>query len=162
MTNTTWNHESDKDLLLTIIARGSLTSIVWKDIAAEMTALGYGFSHEACRQHFQKIRKQRRNALGTSSTPSSSATTPKKRKTPDAPKTSATSKGNKNNTTSVDVEDDDEGFEDTPTKKSKTAKVERGFLQAPIFKMEDTGRENVYGGRPYIDLERNDLYDDEE
>jgi hypothetical protein len=46
-----WNHESDKDLLLTIIEEGQLKSIDWLLIAGKLQAKGkgYTFTNEACR-----------------------------------------------------------------------------------------------------------------
>jgi hypothetical protein len=94
------------------------------------------------RQHFQKIRKARANALGTSSSPSKpAATTPKSQKTTAA---------------HIDIADDDEDFQETPTKKMKTTKVESELLQVPMFKMESLDQENGYGRHPLIDLERDE------
>jgi hypothetical protein len=45
----TWDHKSDKDLLLTIIEMGQLKSIMWPEIANKMVAKGYTFTKEACR-----------------------------------------------------------------------------------------------------------------
>lgn len=45
----TWDHKSDKDLLLTIIELGQSKSILWPAIANHMAANGYTFTKEACR-----------------------------------------------------------------------------------------------------------------
>jgi hypothetical protein len=107
------------------------------------------------RQHFQKIRKARANALGTSSSPSKPAATTPKRKSNPTTKTSAT-KSQKTTAAHIDIADDDEDFQETPTKKMKTTKVESELLQVPMFKMESLDQENGYGGHPLIDLERDE------
>jgi hypothetical protein len=45
----TWNAESDRDLLLTIVEGGELKTFKWPSVAAKMQEKGYTFSHEACR-----------------------------------------------------------------------------------------------------------------
>ncbi|RFU33417.1 hypothetical protein B7463_g2925, partial [Scytalidium lignicola] len=45
-----WNNQSDRDLLLAIIAEGSLKSIDWEAVAKRMGSQGYTFTKEGCRQ----------------------------------------------------------------------------------------------------------------
>lgn len=143
-----WDHKADKDLLLAIIDDGQLKSIVWPGIAAKMQAKGYTFTHEACRQHFQKIRKESKTGRG-----SSGISTPPKQASK-ANGTSTTASGNKRKSTSKSTsfastngfsqggEDDDEEI-DTPSKKRKVnangIKKEEydGYGQEmPVFKTE--------------------------
>ncbi|KAG9236114.1 hypothetical protein BJ875DRAFT_457245 [Amylocarpus encephaloides] len=159
----TWNAESDKDLLLTIIARGNLTSISWPGIAATMASMNYTFTHEACRQHFQKIRRERQKSLGISpakatgkeSSNSKSTTTPRKR--------AFSSKSSAKHANS----DDEEDFQDTPSKKKKKSspqmKKENAAMNTPRFKMEEgveVGDEEngVYFQEKLVDLENDDIY----
>ncbi|KUJ09055.1 uncharacterized protein LY89DRAFT_741353 [Mollisia scopiformis] len=137
-----WDAKADRDLLLAIIDEGALKSVLWPKIAQKMKDRGYTFSHEACRQHFQKIRKEAKS-------PSKSATsTPRKRSTNDTPTSSFKSSSQKTNTTTSSILDD-EDFE-TPTKKRKKnehpIKEEVDFQQAYRFKAENEGE--------IIDIER--------
>ena len=45
----TWDHASDKDLLLTIIDAGGPGAAKWAQICDKMTSKGYTFTKEACR-----------------------------------------------------------------------------------------------------------------
>jgi len=84
----------------------------------------------------------------------STTATPQKRKTAAKLKTPTSTKGtNKKITSPLEVEDDEEGFQDTPTKRVKTLKVEPGLLDAPQFKMEKQDQKNGLNGRYFIDLE---------
>ncbi|TGO17917.1 hypothetical protein BPAE_0403g00010 [Botrytis paeoniae] len=76
-----WDHRADKDLLLAIIEGNNLKAIEWPTISERLQEKGYSFTKEACRQHFQKIRKESRTgspSASTSTTPA--ATSVKKRK----------------------------------------------------------------------------------
>lgn len=151
-TSSQWDHKSDKDLLLTIIDTGALKGIDWKAIAERMVAKGYTFTHEACRQHFQKIRKEARS--------DSPATTPTHARTTSTPKSQKRSKGliydgNQANS-------DDEEILTTPAKRAKVraeAKVkaegQENCQTVAYFKIEESMGSNV------VDLERDDLYDDD-
>ncbi|KAH7413400.1 hypothetical protein BKA64DRAFT_353683 [Cadophora sp. MPI-SDFR-AT-0126] len=153
-----WDHKADKDLLLAIIDEGALKSIVWPKIALAMQAKGYTFTHEACRQHFQKIRKQ--SSTNGTSTPTSS---PKKKATPRKTAKAADYSANMN-----DDEDDDEDLPPPPSSKRKRVvkKEENGFGSGV-----DDGERGTYqfkieqlGGAEHahvVDLEHDDLYDDE-
>ncbi|CZT09227.1 uncharacterized protein RAG0_14059 [Rhynchosporium agropyri] len=58
MPGSTWTGDADRDMLLTIIEEGgSGKSIPWPEVARNLQNKGYTFSHEACRQHFQKIKR---------------------------------------------------------------------------------------------------------
>jgi len=154
----TWDHKADKDLLLTIIEGQTLKSIDWKMVSAAMQQKSYTFSHEACRQHFQKIRKEARNSAGDGVfTPCKSSNGTK---TTPASRRKASSFANEDG-------DDEEAF-DTPTKKRKTksAKKEetedmRGLFgqTAAQFKIEEfeDGDENGHTNAP-IDLVNDDIY----
>ncbi|KAF5874268.1 uncharacterized protein Bfra_004275 [Botrytis fragariae] len=76
-----WDHRADKDLLLAIIEGNNLKAIEWPTISERLQKKGYSFTKEACRQHFQKIRKESRTgspSVSTSTTPA--VTSVKKRK----------------------------------------------------------------------------------
>ncbi|TGO44392.1 hypothetical protein BCON_0529g00060 [Botryotinia convoluta] len=76
-----WDHRADKDLLLAIIEGNNLKAIEWPTISERLQKKGHSFTKEACRQHFQKIRKESRTgspSASTSTTPA--ATSVKKRK----------------------------------------------------------------------------------
>ncbi|KAF8856287.1 hypothetical protein BDZ45DRAFT_561403, partial [Acephala macrosclerotiorum] len=74
-----WNYEADRDLLLAIIDEGALKSVIWPKISEKMAAKGYTFTHEACRQHFQKIRKESKSAPKFAAGNSPPTPTPRKR-----------------------------------------------------------------------------------
>ncbi|KAF7916553.1 uncharacterized protein EAE98_010652 [Botrytis deweyae] len=76
-----WDHRADKDLLLAIIEGNNLKAIEWPIISESLQKKGYSFTKEACRQHFQKIRKESRIGSPSASTrATSAATSVKKRK----------------------------------------------------------------------------------
>jgi len=143
-----WDHRSDKDLLLTIIEMGSLSHIDWETVSATMKAKEYTFTKEACRQHYQKIRKEARN-----SAPNGSFSTPVKATAKAATK-STPATGSKGKSASFaksayanNYEDDDEEYFMTPSikrqrsgvKKEKTEPVDMGGFYgqtAAQFKVE--------------------------
>ncbi|CAG8983600.1 hypothetical protein HYALB_00004621 [Hymenoscyphus albidus] len=153
-----WNHESDKDLLLTIIAGRKLEGINWKDVADEMTKAGYTFTQEACRQHFQKIRrgsKAPRKEKGASA-----AATPTKRKATSTQNTPAKSSSQAHNN---EDDEDDEAFGDgTPSKKPKLKK-ENPYARGAAFKIEENEDEMGNSGFSFsqdvIDLDDDDYND---
>ncbi|CAK7264976.1 hypothetical protein SEPCBS119000_001270 [Sporothrix epigloea] len=76
-----WNTRADKDLFFTILSVkniGIISGIEWANIGHHMRVLGYDFSNEGCRQHFQGLRRSQKkvellaDAKGIS--PGSSAT----------------------------------------------------------------------------------------
>ncbi|KAF7872507.1 hypothetical protein EAF04_003428 [Stromatinia cepivora] len=111
-----WDHRADKDLLLAIIEGNNLKTIEWPAISERLQKKGYSFTKEACRQHFQKIRKESRTGSPSASASTTPAATPaKKRK----PKASSYEDG---------AENDDE---ETPSKiTSKRVKKENGNQSA--------------------------------
>ncbi|KFZ05802.1 hypothetical protein V501_08010 [Pseudogymnoascus sp. VKM F-4519 (FW-2642)] len=153
-----WTPEADRDLLLAIIDENKLQGLDWRVIAAKMATKNenYSFSHEGCRQHFQKLRKAS-NTGANGSVPS----TPR---TPKTPKTPASRKPKQ-----LDNNVDDEEAEDfaTPSKKRKRDVVKEdqengdfkeingiafGGQTAAQFKME-----SLSGEEEFVDLEE-DLY----
>ncbi|KAL2066673.1 hypothetical protein VTL71DRAFT_2745 [Oculimacula yallundae] len=181
-----WNGDADRDLLLAIIEDGSTKSINWPNVASTIQGKGYSFSHEACRQHFQKIRRNANaSAIGSTVGPATSgnnsyASSPNvKRKVatprkPAAPKNAAASRTPTPDLTppkeiTLYHSDDDEN--DLPPR--PTAKRQR------VIKNEDTGFGGIDENRMYkfkteqlggpehpehgaIDLERDEnLYDDD-
>ncbi|QSZ33747.1 hypothetical protein DSL72_005318 [Monilinia vaccinii-corymbosi] len=112
-----WDHRADKDLLLAIIEGNNLKAIEWPVISERLNQKGYSFTKEACRQRFQKIRKESRTgspAVSTNTTPA--ATQVKKRKSKSA--------------SFEDVNEDDD--EETPSKiKSKRMKKENANQSTP-------------------------------
>ncbi|KFX92275.1 hypothetical protein O988_07349 [Pseudogymnoascus sp. VKM F-3808] len=156
-----WTAEADRDLLLSIIDENKLQGLDWHAIAAKINSKSekYNFTHEGCRQHFQKLRKA--SSTGANgSVPS----TPRKPKTPKTP-ASRKSKLLDNN-----VDDEEAGDVGTPSKKRKlsVAKGERdengdvkeidgfgGFegQTATQFKME-----SLSSGEEFVDLEDENIY----
>ncbi|OBT94314.1 hypothetical protein VE01_07721 [Pseudogymnoascus verrucosus] len=149
-----WTPEADRDLLLAIIDENKLQGLDWRVIAAKMATKNenYSFSHEGCRQHFQKLRKAS-NTGANGSVPS----TPR---TPKTPKTPASRKPKQ-----LDNNVDDEEAEDfaTPSKKRKRDVVKEdqengGFKEingiafggqtAAQFKME-----SLSGEEEFVDLD---------
>ncbi|KAK0127854.1 hypothetical protein ONS96_007355 [Cadophora gregata f. sp. sojae] len=112
-----WDQKADRDLLLAIIDEGALKGIVWPKIALALQAKGYTFTHEACRQHFQKIRKQSsatNNANGNGTSNSTPTASPKKKATPrKTPKAAA------NYGATMNDDDDDEDLPPPPSAKRK-------------------------------------------
>ncbi|KAG7054070.1 putative accumulation-associated protein [Colletotrichum scovillei] len=58
--NKNWNDRADKDLFFTILSVkniGVISGSEWTTIGNHMRTLGYGFTNEGCRQHFQGLRR---------------------------------------------------------------------------------------------------------
>ncbi|KAL1841420.1 hypothetical protein VTJ49DRAFT_7097 [Mycothermus thermophilus] len=58
--NKNWNDKADKDLFFTILSVkniGVISGSEWVTIGTHMRSLGYGFTNEGCRQHFQGLRR---------------------------------------------------------------------------------------------------------
>ncbi|KFY23490.1 hypothetical protein V493_05831 [Pseudogymnoascus sp. VKM F-4281 (FW-2241)] len=151
-----WTPAADRDLLLAIIDENKLQGLDWRLISAKMDTKGYSFTHEGCRQHFQKLR--RASATGANGSVPSTPRTPKTPKTPASRKP----KQLDNN-----VNDDEVDEFATPSKKRKRdiVKVDQenddvkeingidfGDQTAAQFKME-----SLSGGEDFVDLE-GDLY----
>ncbi|CZR53679.1 uncharacterized protein PAC_03559 [Phialocephala subalpina] len=140
-----WDHKADRDLLLAIIEEGALKSVIWPTIAEKMNAKGYTFTHEACRQHFQKIRKESKSAPKSAAGNSPAAPTPRKR-------TSTTKTNGRTSNGTRSFSNDSEDF-DTPSKKRKF-KEEVDFEQAYQFKAENPGEVIDIEREEYVPLRR--------
>ncbi|KAK3387011.1 hypothetical protein B0H63DRAFT_145461 [Podospora didyma] len=58
--NKNWNDRADKDLFFTILSVkniGVISGAEWTTIGNHMRSMGYGFTNEGCRQHFQGLRR---------------------------------------------------------------------------------------------------------
>ncbi|PNY28837.1 Uncharacterized protein TCAP_01245 [Tolypocladium capitatum] len=65
MNNKNWNDRADKDLFFTILSVkniGVISGAEWTTIGNHMRAMGYGFTNEGCRQHFQGLRRAQNKA----------------------------------------------------------------------------------------------------
>ncbi|KAI1181920.1 hypothetical protein F5B17DRAFT_227660 [Nemania serpens] len=63
--NKNWNDRADKDLFFTILSVkniGVISGSEWTTIGNHMRSLGYGFTNEGCRQHFQGLRRAQNKA----------------------------------------------------------------------------------------------------
>ncbi|KAK2072904.1 hypothetical protein P8C59_007230 [Phyllachora maydis] len=63
--NKNWNDRADKDLFFTILSVkhiGVISGSEWTTIGNHMRSLGYGFTNEGCRQHFQGLRRAQQKA----------------------------------------------------------------------------------------------------
>ncbi|KAL2127751.1 hypothetical protein VTI74DRAFT_10232 [Chaetomium olivicolor] len=63
--NRNWNDRADKDLFFTILSIkniGVISGNEWERIGIIMRSLGYGFTNEGCRQHFQGLRRAMSNS----------------------------------------------------------------------------------------------------
>ncbi|KAH8677999.1 hypothetical protein BX600DRAFT_141791 [Xylariales sp. PMI_506] len=63
--NKNWNDRADKDLFFTILSVkniGVISGGEWTTIGNHMRSLGYGFTNEGCRQHFQGLRRAQQKA----------------------------------------------------------------------------------------------------
>ncbi|OLN91940.1 Actin cytoskeleton-regulatory complex protein PAN1-like protein 1 [Colletotrichum chlorophyti] len=63
--NKNWNDRADKDLFFTILSVkniGVISGSEWTTIGNHMRSLGYGFTNEGCRQHFQGLRRAQHKA----------------------------------------------------------------------------------------------------
>ncbi|KAI0518310.1 hypothetical protein F5B22DRAFT_600715 [Xylaria bambusicola] len=68
--NKNWNDRADKDLFFTILSVkniGVISGAEWTTIGNHMRSLGYGFTNEGCRQHFQGLRRAQNKADSNSS-----------------------------------------------------------------------------------------------
>ncbi|OAQ99872.1 hypothetical protein LLEC1_03661 [Akanthomyces lecanii] len=60
MNNKNWNDRADRDLFFTILSVkniGVISGAEWTMIGNYMRGMGYGFTNEGCRQHFQGLRR---------------------------------------------------------------------------------------------------------
>ncbi|KAK1832734.1 hypothetical protein QBC39DRAFT_370748 [Podospora conica] len=67
-TNKNWGDRADKDLFFTILSVkqiGVISGGEWTTIGNHMRQLGYGFTNEGCRQHFQGLRRAQNKAEST-------------------------------------------------------------------------------------------------
>ncbi|EMR66642.1 hypothetical protein UCREL1_6368 [Eutypa lata UCREL1] len=58
--NKNWNDRADKDLFFTILSVkniGVISGAEWTTIGNHMRSMGYNFTNEGCRQHFQGLRR---------------------------------------------------------------------------------------------------------
>ncbi|RCI16298.1 hypothetical protein L249_2394 [Ophiocordyceps polyrhachis-furcata BCC 54312] len=65
MSSKNWNDRADKDLFFTILSVkniGVISGAEWTTIGNHMRSLGYGFTNEGCRQHFQGLRRAQNKA----------------------------------------------------------------------------------------------------
>ncbi|ETS79506.1 hypothetical protein PFICI_09359 [Pestalotiopsis fici W106-1] len=63
--NKNWGDRADKDLFFTILSVkniGVISGSEWTTIGNHMRTLGYGFTNEGCRQHFQGLRRAQHKA----------------------------------------------------------------------------------------------------
>ncbi|KAI9744232.1 MAG: hypothetical protein M1818_002384 [Claussenomyces sp. TS43310] len=122
MPNSVWDAATDRELLLSIVDTQTLSKIEWGKVSTMLKAKGFTFSHEACRQHYQKILKGGRN--GQAGTPNK----PKEKRAKSTPGSQSKAKTSKNIKANDDNDDDDEGSlnDETPTKKRKLEVKEEG------------------------------------
>ncbi|KAJ6441953.1 putative calcium-binding protein [Purpureocillium lavendulum] len=74
MNNKNWNDRADKDLFFTILSVkniGVISGAEWTTIGNHMRTLGYGFTNEGCRQHFQGLRRAQNKAEANGTVPES-------------------------------------------------------------------------------------------
>ncbi|KAI9730529.1 MAG: hypothetical protein M1834_005770 [Cirrosporium novae-zelandiae] len=143
-----WTQAEERNLFLAIIQIAGLKSVSWPEVSAIM---GPGFSSEACRQHFGKIRRDGQKG-STSSTP----TTPSKQ-AKSAPAKTPTPRRKRKAAESVDcaAEDDSEPDIKTPVKvkteppvsAEPTPKRARKPARLSTIKVEDADE----NGRIYLD-----------
>ncbi|KAI5466913.1 hypothetical protein BGZ63DRAFT_369894 [Mariannaea sp. PMI_226] len=65
MNSKNWNDRADKELFFTILSVkniGVISGSEWTTIGNHMRSLGYGFTNEGCRQHFQGLRRAQSKA----------------------------------------------------------------------------------------------------
>ncbi|KAF5018883.1 hypothetical protein F66182_9131 [Fusarium sp. NRRL 66182] len=68
MNSKNWNDRADKDLFFTILSVkniGIISGSEWTTIGNHMRSLGYGFTNEGCRQHFQGLRRAQNKTEST-------------------------------------------------------------------------------------------------
>ncbi|KAK5997105.1 hypothetical protein PT974_02457 [Cladobotryum mycophilum] len=76
--NKNWNDRADKDLFFTILSVkniGVISGAEWTTIGNHMRTLGYGFTNEGCRQHFQGLRRAQNKAESSGPLPESARRT---------------------------------------------------------------------------------------
>ncbi|CAN8103853.1 unnamed protein product [Discula destructiva] len=72
--NKNWGDKADKDLFFTILSVkniGVISGSEWTTIGNHMRSMGYGFTNEGCRQHFQGLRRSQQK-LEANESPSDS------------------------------------------------------------------------------------------
>ncbi|KHO02044.1 uncharacterized protein MAM_01045 [Metarhizium album ARSEF 1941] len=70
-----WNDRADKDLFFTILSVkniGVISGTEWTTIGNHMRTMGYGFTNEGCRQHFQGLRRSQNKAEAKPAAPETS------------------------------------------------------------------------------------------
>ncbi|KAI7241357.1 hypothetical protein KC343_g11491 [Hortaea werneckii] len=119
MPSSPWNDATDRQLLLAIIHLTVPQTPKWDEVAAIM---GNGFTAEAVRQHFQKMRKDSRAQLGEPATTkkggNSTKNTPRKPKATNGNGETPGKSGKRKEATNGPEEADDDESE-SPTKKMK-------------------------------------------
>ncbi|KAK4662687.1 hypothetical protein QC763_605780 [Podospora pseudopauciseta] len=73
--NKNWNDRADKDLFFTILSVkniGVISGSEWTTIGNHMRSMGYGFTNEGCRQHFQGLRRAQNKADSSTVNPDNS------------------------------------------------------------------------------------------
>ncbi|KAI7085759.1 hypothetical protein KC356_g5584 [Hortaea werneckii] len=124
MPSSPWNDATDRQLLLAIIHLTAPQLPKWDQVAAMM---GNGFTAEAVRQHFQKMRKDSRAQLGETATTkkggNSTKSTPRKPKAPTGNGETPSKSGKRKEASNGPDEADDDDME-SPTKKMKAEEDE--------------------------------------
>ncbi|KAI7352443.1 hypothetical protein KC320_g4467 [Hortaea werneckii] len=119
MPSSPWNDATDRQLLLAIIHLTAPQLPKWDEVAAMM---GNGFTAEAVRQHFQKMRKDSRAQLGEPATSkkggNSTKSTPRKPKAPSGNGETPSKAGKRKEVSTGPGEADDDESE-SPSKKMK-------------------------------------------
>ncbi|KAG6015784.1 hypothetical protein E4U43_004805 [Claviceps pusilla] len=72
MSSKSWTDRADKDLFFTILSVkniGIISGGEWSTIGNHMRSMGYGFTNEGCRQHFQGLRRAQSKAEATGTVP---------------------------------------------------------------------------------------------
>ncbi|EEY19091.1 predicted protein [Verticillium alfalfae VaMs.102] len=67
MFSKSWTDRADRDLFFTILSVkciGIITGPEWTSIGNSMRSMGYGFTNEGCRQHFQGLRRAQHTTRG--------------------------------------------------------------------------------------------------
>ncbi|KAI9883814.1 MAG: hypothetical protein M1823_004398 [Watsoniomyces obsoletus] len=141
----TWSLQDNYKLLLAIVELNNVKTASWPIIAQKM---GGSYTAEACRQHYNKIKRDTASGKGESSANSS----------PEKPKPAAPGTGRKRKAAEAEVDDDAQvavtNGRSTRVKKERTPKKER-TQSAAVFKAEPAEGE-------LVDVDADDaLYDED-
>ncbi|KAI9873375.1 MAG: hypothetical protein M1830_000475 [Pleopsidium flavum] len=142
-----WDAVQERKLLFAIIELTNPKPPSWQLVSEKM---GPGYSNEACRQHYQKIKRESKNGSSAPSTPRKPSTANGKTATPKSTKSTGSKRKQAESFDSTMQDDDEEGFLASLKGSSsgdcvsvngdgspKKVKLEASLQDGPVCKVEE-------------------------